>query len=86
MEAQMPDVWPGDFTMIRRQDANLEVAEWNILQLALGVTRLDKIRNEYIRGAAYVARFRHKLRERQLRWFGHEQRRDGRYAGKGEGD
>ena len=34
----------------KRQEAELEVAEFKMLRLLLGVTRIDKIRNKYIRG------------------------------------
>ena len=35
---------------------------------SLGVTRMDKIKNEYIRGKAQVGRFE-KKREARLRWY-----------------
>ena len=33
----------------KRQEAELEVAEMKMLRFSLGVTRMDRIRNEYIR-------------------------------------
>ncbi|KAK3514351.1 hypothetical protein QTP70_015880 [Hemibagrus guttatus] len=60
----------------KRQESELEVAELKMLRFSLGVTRLDRIRNEYIRGTAHVGRFGDKLREARLRWFGHVQRRE----------
>ncbi|KAK3547951.1 hypothetical protein QTP70_001318 [Hemibagrus guttatus] len=60
----------------KRQEAELEVAELKMLKFSLGVTRLDRIRNEYIRGTAYVGRLGDKVREARLRWFGHVQRRE----------
>ncbi|KAK3574186.1 hypothetical protein QTP86_004411 [Hemibagrus guttatus] len=54
----------------------LEVAELKMLRFSLGVTRLDRIRNEYIRGTAHVGRLGDKVREARLRWFGHVQRRE----------
>ncbi|KAK3530746.1 hypothetical protein QTP70_000808 [Hemibagrus guttatus] len=55
----------------KRQESELEVAELKMLRFSLGVTRLDRIRNEYIRGTAHVGRLGDKVREARLRWFGH---------------
>ncbi|KAF7647062.1 hypothetical protein LDENG_00177990 [Lucifuga dentata] len=41
----------------KRQEAELEVAETKMLRFSLGVTRMDRIRNEYIRGTAHVRCF-----------------------------
>ncbi|KAK3516689.1 hypothetical protein QTP70_022185, partial [Hemibagrus guttatus] len=60
----------------KRQESELEVAELKMLRFSLGVTRLDKIRNEYIRRTAHVGRLGDKVRETRLRWFGHVQRRE----------
>ena len=68
--------------LTKRQEAELEVAELRMLRFSLGVTRIDKIRNNYIRGTAHVRRFGEKVREARLRWFGHVQRRDEEYIGK----
>ena len=38
-----------------RQIGKMEVAELKMLRLALGVTRKDKIRSEYVRGTAKIA-------------------------------
>ncbi|KAK3525007.1 hypothetical protein QTP86_012886 [Hemibagrus guttatus] len=62
----------------KRQESELEVAELKMLRFSLGVTRLDRIRNEYIRGTAHVGRLGDKVREARLRWFGHVQRRETR--------
>ncbi|KAK3515626.1 hypothetical protein QTP70_024868, partial [Hemibagrus guttatus] len=60
----------------KRQESELEVAELKMLRFFLGVTRLDRIRNEYIRGTAHVGRLGNKVREARLRWSGHVQRRE----------
>ncbi|KAK3565151.1 hypothetical protein QTP86_000368 [Hemibagrus guttatus] len=60
----------------KRQESELEVAELKMLRFSLGVTRLDRIRNKYIRGTAHVGRLGDKVRETRLRWFGHVQRRE----------
>ncbi|KAK3575295.1 hypothetical protein QTP86_023417 [Hemibagrus guttatus] len=66
----------------KRQESELEVAELKMLRFSLGVTRLDRIRNEYIRGTAHVGRLGDKVRKARLRWFGHVQRRDSEYIGR----
>ncbi|KAK3515015.1 hypothetical protein QTP70_003237 [Hemibagrus guttatus] len=60
----------------KRQESELEVAELKMLKFSLGVTRLDRIRNEYIRGTAHVGRLGDKVREARLRWFGYVHRRE----------
>ncbi|KAK3555243.1 hypothetical protein QTP86_010532 [Hemibagrus guttatus] len=66
----------------KRQESELEVAELKMLRFSLGVTRLDRIRNEYIRGTAHVGHLGDKVRETRLRWFGHVQRRESEYIGR----
>ena len=58
----------------------MEVAELKMLRFSLGVTRMDKIRNEYIKGTAQVGRFGEKTRE--ARWYGHVRRKDDGYIGR----
>ena len=50
-----------------RQVGKMEVAELKMMRCALGVTRKNKIRNEYVRGIAKIAKLRDKLRDRRLR-------------------
>ncbi|KAK3543094.1 hypothetical protein QTP70_010647 [Hemibagrus guttatus] len=69
-------------TLRKRQESELEVAELKMLRFSLGVTRLDRIRNEYIRGTAHVGRLGDKVREARLRWFGHVQRRESECIGR----
>ena len=64
------------------QEAELEVAELKMLRFALGVTRMDKIRNDYIRGTAQVGRFGEKTQEARLRWYGHVRRKNDGYIGR----
>ena len=68
--------------LTKRQEAEMEVAELKMLQFSLGVTRMHKIRNEYIRGTAQVGRFREKTREARLKWYGHVLRKDDGYIGR----
>ncbi|KAI5103545.1 hypothetical protein C0J45_7126, partial [Silurus meridionalis] len=58
------------------------ISVYKMLRFPLGVTRMDRIRNEFIRGTAHVGRLGDKVREVRLRWFGHVQRRDMGYIGR----
>ena len=53
--------------LTKRQDAEMKVAELKMLRFSLGVTRMDKIRNEYIRGTTQVGKFGEKTQEARLR-------------------
>ena len=68
--------------LTKRQEAEMEVAELKMLRFSLGVTRTDKIRNEYIRVIAQVGRFGEKTQEARLRWYGLLRRKDDGYIGK----
>ncbi|XP_065658443.1 uncharacterized protein LOC136082953 [Hydra vulgaris] len=59
----------------KRQVREMEVSEMKMLRFSFGVTKKDRIRNEFIRGSAHVACFGDKVRESRLRCFGHVQRR-----------
>ena len=50
--------------------------------MTLGVTRKDKIRNEYVRGTAKITKLGDKLLNARLRWYGHVKRREEDYVGK----
>ena len=63
----------------KKQVKETEVAEMKML---MGVTRKDKIRNEYIRGTVKVEQLGMKTREGRLRWYGHVMRRDKEYVGR----
>ena len=52
------------------QEAEMEVAGLKMLRFSLGVTRMDNISTECIRGTAQVGRFGEKTLEARLRWFG----------------
>ena len=48
--------------LTRRQEAEMEVGELKMLRFSLGVTIMDKIRNQYIRGTTLVGKFGEKTR------------------------
>ena len=68
--------------LTERQMGKMEVAELKMVRWALGVTRKDKIRNEYVRGTAKIAKLGDKLRNARLRCYGHVKRREEDYVGK----
>ena len=62
----------------KAQENKLEVAEMRMC----GVTKLDKIRNERIRGTTKVGEITKKVQERRLKWYGQVMRREERYVGR----
>ena len=66
----------------KKQVKEMEVAGMKMLRFAMGMTRKDKIRNEYIRDAVKVERLGIKMREDRLRWYGNVMRRDQKYVGR----
>ena len=66
----------------KKQVEEMEVAEMKMLRFTMGVTRKDKIRNEYIRSTVKVEWLGMKMREGRLRWYGHVMRRDKEYVGR----
>ena len=57
-------------------ERHLHVAEMRKLRGMCGVTRMDKVRNEYIRGSLKVAPVTEKLCGNRLSWYEHVMRRD----------
>ena len=51
----------------KKQVKEMEVTEMKMLRFAIGVTRKDKITNEYIRGTVIGEQLRMKMREGRLR-------------------
>ena len=66
----------------KKQVKEMEVAKMKMLKVAMGVTRKDKIRNEYNRSTVKLERLGMKMREGRLRWYGHVMRRDQEYVGR----
>ena len=58
-----------------RQVGKMEVADLKMVRWALGVTRKDKIRNEYLRGTAKIAKLGDKLWDTGIRWYRDMKRR-----------
>ena len=53
-----------------------------MLQCMCRVTKLDKIRNERMRGTTKVGEITKKVQERRLKWYGHVMRREEHYVGR----
>jgi hypothetical protein len=68
--------------LTKSQEAEMETTEMKMLRWAMGVTKVDKIENRYIRGTAHVRCFGDKVREARMRWFGHVKRRQEAYVGR----
>ena len=66
----------------KKQVEEMEAAEMRMLRFAMGVTKKDKIRNEYIRGIVKVEQLGMKMREGRLKWYGHVVRKDQDYVGR----
>ena len=66
----------------KTQEAKLDVTEMKMLRWMCGVTKLDRIRNERIRGAVMVTEISKKVQERRMQWYGHVMRREENYVGK----
>ena len=66
----------------KAQEKKLDVAEMRMLRWMSGVTKLDRIRNERIRGTTKVGEISKKVPESRLKWYGHVLRREDEYIGK----
>ena len=61
--------------LTKTQEAEMEVAELKMLRFSLGVTRMDKIRNEYIRDSTGGTVWRENTRgETEVVWTCTEER------------
>ena len=67
----------------KAQEKKLDVAEMRMFRRMSGVvTRLDRIRNERIRGTTKVGEISKKVQESRLKWYRHVLRREDEYLGK----
>ena len=66
----------------KAQEKKLEVAEMRMVRWMCGVTKLDKIRNERIRGTTKVGEITKNVQDRRLKWYEHVLRREEHYAGR----
>lgn len=54
----------------------MKVAKMIMLRWMHGVTKMDKTRNDYIRGSLGLTNIAGKIRENRLRWYRHVERRN----------
>ena len=66
--------------MKKAQEKKLDVAEMRMLRWMSGVTKLDIIRYEGIRGTTNVGEISKQVQESRLKWYGHVLRRKDEYA------
>ena len=66
----------------KAHEKKLDVAEMRMLRWMSGVTKMDRIRNERIRGTTKVGEISKKVQESRLKWYGHVSRREDEYVGK----
>ena len=66
----------------KAQEKKLDVAEMRMFRWMSGVSKLDRIRNERIRGTTKVGEISKKVQESRLKWYGHVLRREDECAGK----
>ena len=76
------DVRGETWAVKKEQERKLDGAEMRMLRWMSGVTKLDRIRNERIRGTAKVGEISMKVQESRLKWYGHVLRREYEYVGK----
>ena len=67
------------WAMKKAQEKKLDVAEMRMLRWMSGVTKLDRIRNERIRGTTTVGEISKKVQENGLKWYEHVLRREDEY-------
>ena len=77
-----PAMMYGAETWTVKKAQELDVAEMRMLRWMSGVTKLDRIRNERIRGTTKVGEISKKVQESRLKWYGHVLRREDEYVGK----
>ena len=60
----------------KSQERKLSTTEMKMLRMMCGVTRRDRVRNEYVRGSVGVDSIVDKIAQSRLRWFGHVSRKE----------
>ena len=69
-------------SMKKTEEKKMDVAEMRMLRWMSGVTRENRIRNEYIRGSTKMVEISKKVQEGRLRWYGHLLRKEDDHVGR----
>ncbi|XP_066968144.1 uncharacterized protein [Macrobrachium rosenbergii] len=72
------ETWP----VKRVQEKKLDAVEMKMPRFMCRVTKVDRLKNERIRGTTKVVELSEKTRESRLQWCGHVMRRDETYVGR----
>ncbi|XP_066967704.1 uncharacterized protein [Macrobrachium rosenbergii] len=72
------ETWP----VKRVQEKKLDVVEMKMLRWMCGGAKMDRIKNERIRGTTKVIELSKKAQETRLQWCGHVMRRGETYIGR----
>ena len=64
------------WALLKQEEQSLHTTEIKILRWSQGKTRIDRIKNETIRGIAKVTPIKSVLTQRRLSWYGHVMRRE----------
>ena len=70
------------WAMKKAPEKKVDVAEMRMLRWMSGVTKLDRIIHERIRGTRKVGEISKKVLESRLKWYGHVLRREDECVGK----
>ena len=60
----------------KTEGRKLYVAQMKMLRWMCGVTRMDRVKNEHVRGSVKVNEVSQKVQEARLGWYGHLMRRN----------
>ena len=65
------------------KQAKMKVAELKMVRFSVRFTRMNKIKNEYVRGIARVSEIKDSVKKAKLIWFGQILRSESKHVGKG---
>jgi len=69
-------LWSEAWVLKKREEQRLEAAQMKFLRHLLGITKLDKEKNRYIRGETGARNIVKEIKQYQEKWLQHVQRMD----------